>query len=590
MGNVCTGDKMINFVLFQLLKMKNIRHISAAVAALFISFSISLFFPFSIKAQKVLSESDYFIEGIRYYNIEEFEKAETLFIKALEKNSDNDAACYYLALTYYGLRNVDKAEMYLKMANDIDPNNFWYRIRLAQLYSDTNRLEVALPLYEALICDYPSKSSLYYQIIDLYTSNNQIDKAMETLDKIESLRGKNEATCYARYELLSMQKKDDEAAKYLEDFYKIYPSPRAAYILGDIYKSKYMDSTAISFYEKALSMDPSYSPAYFGLAETYRMGRQLPLFFKNIYKFFSSDMMNISYKVKYMKEIVLNPQFVQTFTPQVDTMVTCIVNAHPGDSVALFMAGSYYIQTLRQEEGKAMYLECLHHYPEDIRANIEYISLLYYLKEWNTLIDQTKLSINTFPEDISLKEILGVALWQNKNYDEAISIYQSMIDASDKDDPLRAGYYAAIGDLYHEMKLSQKSYSYYEKALKINPDYNPVLNNYAYYLSLEGKKLKKAAQMSKKTIKSEPDNPTYLDTYAWILYLMGEKDDAKGYLKHAMLYGGKESAAILDHYADVLFSLKEYDLAFIYWEQADKMDSTLGISEKIKNRKAEIKK
>src|SRR5574344_741614 len=298
-------------------------------------------------------------------------------IKALEKNSDNDAACYYLALTYYGLRNVDKAEMYLKMANDIDPNNFWYRIRLAQLYSDTNRLEVALPLYEALICDYPSKSSLYYQIIDLYTSNNQIDKAMETLDKIESLRGKNEATCYARYELLSMQKKDDEAAKYLEDFYKIYPSPRAAYILGDIYKSKYMDSTAISFYEKALSMDPSYSPAYFGLAETYRMGRQLPLFFKNIYNFFSSDMMNISYKVKYMKEIVLNPQFVQTFTPQVDTMVTCIVNAHPGDSVALFMAGSYYIQTLRQEGG----IKCVSEFrktQKPICANLDFYSGFIY--------------------------------------------------------------------------------------------------------------------------------------------------------------------------------------------------------------------
>ena len=91
-----------------------------------------------------------------------------------------------------------------------------------------------------------------------------------------------------------------------------------------------------------------------------------------------------------------------------------------------------------------------------------------------------------------------------------------------------------------------------------------MLNNYAYYLSLEGKNLKKARDMSSKTITSEPDNPTYLDTYAWILHLMGLDIEAKSYFKHAMLYGGKESKTILEHYAIVLEALGEKDLSVYY--------------------------
>ena len=114
------------------------------------------------------------------------------------------------------------------------------------------------------------------------------------------------------------------------------------------------------------------------------------------------------------------------------------------------------------------------------------------------------------------------------------------------------------------MGETRKAYQAYEKALKINPRYAPVLNNYAYYLSEEGRKLRKALKMSQITVEKEPDNPTYLDTLGWILYLLGRSEEAKPHFKHAMLYGGKDSATILSHYAEVLYSLGENDVAKVY--------------------------
>jgi tetratricopeptide (TPR) repeat protein len=165
-------------------------------------------------------------------------------------------------------------------------------------------------------------------------------------------------------------------------------------------------------------------------------------------------------------------------------------------------------------------------------------------------------------------EYLNLADYNLKDYDAIIGNCRYMIAREPENKELVKSSWAQIGDMYHAKGNSKEAYKAYEKVLRIDPSYAPVLNNYAYYLSLEGKKLKKAYSMSRKTVEAEPDNATYLDTFAWILHLMGKDLEAKPFFKHAMLYGGKDSAVIMDHYAEVLYALGDYDLAQVYWREA----------------------
>ena len=96
-----------------------------------------------------------------------------------------------------------------------------------------------------------------------------------------------------------------------------------------------------------------------------------------------------------------------------------------------------------------------------------------------------------------------------------------------------------------------------------------MLNNYAYYLSEEGRSLRKALKMSRRTIELEPDNPTFLDTCGWILHLLGRSEEAKPLFKHAMIYGGKDSAVVLEHYSEVLGALGETELSKYYHSLAE---------------------
>lgn len=530
---------------------------------------------------------DYYIEGVRLYCAGEYPSAESHLTKCLSLDPENDAAMYYLAMICLSRNETDTAMDFLDRASVLSPGNIWYRLTMARLYTGIGETDLAVSIYRSLIEDYPAKSDYYYELVDLLAGTGRLDEALETIDKIEQLRGINELTCNARYQILISQNRLDEAEETALRMDKEFPSARTALLLGDLYKSRYNDSTAMYYYKRALDLEPDFMPAYFGLAETYRMERNFYNFFKNINIFLASPEMNPELKASYLNEVVFPSGMVQIFKPQVDTMMLNILQAHPEDSTILSLAGSYYIALDSIDRGMELLRRNVNLHPDIKSAHSALMSQLYWMQDWDNLISAAEEAIGKFEDDLSLREILAVAYWQDGDAGSAARIYEDILRVIPKDHPMLINCYASLGDLYHELGNRKRSYSYYEKGLRIDDNYSPILNNYAYYLSEERRNLKKAVEMSRKTILNDPENSTYLDTYGWLLYLTGDYEEAKKYLKQAMVYGGKENAEILDHYAEALFALKEYNLAFLYWGNADKIAPEMGLSKKIAERRKE---
>jgi tetratricopeptide (TPR) repeat protein len=200
-----------------------------------------------------------------------------------------------------------------------------------------------------------------------------------------------------------------------------------------------------------------------------------------------------------------------------------------------------------------------------------YIQYLWSEKDLDQMEKEIARARADFPDIQDFVEIQNVVYFNTKNYDGIIQNCKEAIAKNPDDTSITIPAMSTLGDVYHEKGDEKEAFKYYKAVLKLNPDYIPVLNNYAYYLALKGKKLKEACKMSKKTIDKEPDNPTYLDTYGWILHLLGRDEDAKAVFKHAMIYGGKESATTLEHYSIVLDALGEKELSNVYKSQAEKL-------------------
>ena len=520
------------------------------------------------------AQSAKFIDALKNYQQGDAEEALRLFREELRDHPDNDAACYYIAAICSSDRSHDaETENWLKRAIELSPDNFWYRYNLSLFYLRTDRQELALPILEQLSLDFPKKSDLYFDLINVYLSDNDVDKALATLDKIDAVKGKSELAGLTRTELLLKKPNSDPDSIYtaLGHYFEECRTPRLASVIGDYYGSTFRDSLALAWYDEALALEPDYTPAWFGKAGVYQMLRQYDRFFSSLSHVMRDPFVQPEAKAAQVEQMTSNPQFVRTFLSDFDQMMADLQTAHPGDSTINALIGGYWYRTGRPELAIDIMQQNMEQHPASSDAAMQYLIVLYYQQAWQPLAEGASVAIQRFPKSPDMLQLRAIAFTQLKHYEDALADYEAILQLNPKDTTVIKVTNSSMGDLYHLMGDSKKSYKCYERALKIDPDYNPVLNNYAYYLSLEGKNLKKAKEMSRKTILAEPDNPTYLDTYAWILHLLGDDLEAKAIFKHAMLYGGKDSRTILAHYAAVLEKLGEKDLANIYYNQAAAM-------------------
>lgn len=533
-----------------------------------------------------------FLNAMKEYNMGNLPKAKEHLQLLMAVDPQNDAACYYLANIAIRTDDAVSGELYLKKGIGLDSSNFWYRDMLGQVYIKNKKIKEAIKVYEDLLALYPKKSSVYYSLVNLYMGTQETDNARRILEKIEAAQGKSEALAMASFNIFRMEQNWEGGLEYLIEFDKEFQSPRIECIIADMYAERYRDSLALEYYDKALKRDPQYAPAMYGKGEVYRLKGDFESYFKEIQPFFSSREVDSRMKTEYLKQVFQVPNFIQRFRKQVDSIMLVMEETHQADTTANIFLAAYWGQGGDNERCKRLLKANYDLYPHKHSTMFQYVVAIYQLEEWENLEQAATDALEKFPGDADLVQLRGIARFQLKKTEKAIESYREMekIALAERDTALLITSYSVLGDLHYEKKDSKGAFNYYKKALKLNPNENGVLNNYAYYLSLEGKNLKLAYEMSKKTIESEPDNPTYLDTFGWILFLMDKPLEAKAQFKHAMLYGGTESAAILDHYAEVLFKLGEHDLAFIYWNQAKQLDSTLGIEEKIKERKAQMKK
>ena len=129
-----------------------------------------------------------------------------------------------------------------------------------------------------------------------------------------------------------------------------------------------------------------------------------------------------------------------------------------------------------------------------------------------------------------------------------------------------------LANCYFYTDSLQQAYVIYDELLGLDPNDALALNNYAYYLAVNGKDLQKAEQMSSRSLKFEPNNTSYLDTYAYILYHNKSYSEALFVMERCLDIMNSTnqhiSAEVLDHYADILYLNGRTDEAIKFWQKS----------------------
>lgn len=75
-------------------------------------------------------------EALNYYNQQDYKKAEVMLKKIINSNEKNAEAHYYLAFTFFKLKNLDAAIEECERAVELDNNNADYHYNLGRLYGE----------------------------------------------------------------------------------------------------------------------------------------------------------------------------------------------------------------------------------------------------------------------------------------------------------------------------------------------------------------------------------------------------------------------------------------------------------------------
>jgi len=532
----------------------------------------------------------FFLESLRLKENNKHGEAFNVLQYALKIDSTSSAALALLANYYLFLQQDSFAIDALQKAVKFSPQNFDYKTSLAEIYREMGDFEKATKLYESLVAEQPVKPELNFYLSELYIRQNQIDKAIQSLDALENTVGMNEAISLQKSKLYLAVNQTKDAVNELEKLAGKFPfEAKYQILLGDFYLDEDEPDRAWSYYEKAKKIDPQ-SPYYIiSLSNYYEKTGDTEAATNEIESALRNQLLDVDTKIsilgRYIRNLLSNKKDIEL----ANSLFNTLMEQYPQEKKLNLMYGQFLISQEKWEEARFQFQVVTEADPENFVAWRLLMEIA--VKEENTkeIIKICSSALALFPDNTEFYFYKGSAYYQLKSYSEALATFQEGIQYISQDDRQSFSiFYGQIGDLYFHLNKKSEAYKSYDKALEYNENNILVLNNYAYFLSLDNEQLDKAERMIGKCIKMQPNNYTYLDTYAWVFFKKENYSLAKLYIESAISNGGEKSPEILEHYGDILFKTGNIDKAVEQWEKALKIredgeDKNL-LEKKIKNK------
>ena len=528
-----------------------------------------------------------FFAGQKEKALGNYDRALEYFFEALRIDGSNGTVMYELSLLYLEFQNVPQAQFFCEGAVEVEPNNRWYRMVLADIYGLQRNYEAQAGQYAELEKIEPSNPEHSFNLAITLLQQNDLKGALKVYEQMEKQYGVIEEIALQKELIYLKLGSIDKATAELEKLIATSPDNVQYYVLlAELFMANDMTDEARMEYDRALELFPNAAEVHLGLAGFYEENGQYDKALKSYVIAFQNPDLNIDAKMgvilKYYERSGRDPNLKE----DAFMLVEAVINAHPNNPKGYAVQGDFY---LREQDGKKA--------RESFRKSIDAGATQYAIwqqvllldadmGDMKALLEESTAALELFPAQPLVYLLNGFALMADEQYESATEILESGREFAIGNKSLQAQFDSYLGDAYHHVGNDKKSDSYYEKALAFDSDNAVVLNNLAYYLSVRGEKLEKAEQYSKKSNELSPNNGTNQDTYAWVLYKLGRYDEALNWIQKAVSNGGGESVEVREHYGDILFKLGQTDAAVEQWEKARELGGASDlIEQKIREQK-----
>ncbi|MFI3264043.1 MAG: tetratricopeptide repeat protein [Rikenellaceae bacterium] len=535
----------------------------------------------------------------RIYLYQDWQGGDSLFRSAISADSTYAPAYYYLAQSLMSSRGaVDSVVKFAQRAYELDSLNKWYSQTYAQTLAVKGDYQTAKRLYERAIELEPQNLNSYIMLAIIHRQLSEPLLALSVLDSAEVRTGKNAYVSSLKQEFLILTGQHEKAVTEAVELVEMNPADiESRLALAELYISTKQDSLARVEYETALQIDPSSSVVLNSLAKFHADRGNFVSYFSVMKRIFADPNEELEGKIATFNRVTSDRNFYAKNLIAVSELALQLYQLYPTNKQVVELYAKHLIAAGSLDQALELYKK----HTADEPVQYDYYTTIIDIESYKQRVDSVELyaarAIEIFPDRHELQLSLANLYSYTKRHTQAIENYNKIVKIIPSDS-LQGAVYGYIGDNYHQLSLLEKpgsskeksmmrkAYKSYDKSLDTYANNAMVLNNYAYFLSLENRNLETALNMAGRAIAIEENNPTYLDTYAWVLFELGRYEEAKKIMRQVIALDTTQSAEIQFHYAEILAVLGENFMAEVYYDKALSLGYDAQI---IEEKKAKLK-
>ena len=488
-------------------------------------------------------------------------------------------AYYDRGTIYNNLNKTNEALEDFKKALSLNKSEKIYKKSLFFQTLMTGDYDTAKQLGEEL-CERTPDLQIYSILLSIYSNKKDYDGMLRTLENIEKINGSDENLTLAKMQIYERRGEKNRAFEELKKLSDSNPRNTSYKVmLGNWMLQNDRAEEAYKVYQEVLASNPDDLAANMSLLDYYReMGKDGEADELTEKMLMSKETPGDS-KVLLMNQLVQKMEVETKDSIQVLKLFDKILASEGSCGDMAEMKAAYMVmKKMPSDSIISAFTYTLKLDPNRLSARLQLLQEYWNKRDFANVIKFSKPTAQYQPNDITVYYFLGLAYLMTDDDESSLLAMQSGTEyINDESNPLIVSdVYSVIGDLLHSKGEIEQAYCAYDSCLQYNENNVGCMNNYAYFLSLEGRDLEKAEKLSQKTIIAEPNNNTYLDTYAWILFLQGKYPEAKVYIEQ-LLSNTKEGedigAVIYDHLGDIYIMNGDTDKALKYWKLAKQAGS-----------------
>ncbi len=423
-----------------------------------------------------------------------------------------------------------------------------------------NKTKSAVNIYENLIKANTKSEILYDRLIRIYFDKKDLTNLSKIYErKLENIEFNNEIAI-SLYDLNLKARNTNKAEKILREII-LHNSddPRYKALLAELYVSTHESDKAEILYKELLIEYPENSNVRLSYSYYCKYTDKTEEYYKNVMWLMGSDLILIT-KIN----LLISGQYPNFPKEKYLKLLKELYKYHPNEITVNTLFAEYYIDDDNKEEA----LNYIRKAMELSNSNFNLLLILFELSydegKFEDLYKDSEKYLYIFPNRPKVFLYNGIAAYETKKYDKAISVLETGMDLVIEDNELLVQFYYYLAESFQKVENNNKSDQCFEKILVLDSCFYTAIISYSIHLSKRKVNIEKAELLAKRCIENDKNNPVYY--YAYSLSLFKGKKYSES-LKVSEKYVNKTSknTKYLELHGDILFSAGKKKEALEYW-------------------------